>query len=1228
MAVQVENRPTGRLGSLVEKPAADVLEQLVGARQRHREVCIVILHRGSGRIRELDRRRVSHDRIGHDAIGIRIALADRVDVLGSRRVRRTDVDDLRGGPARGENLRPERLPLGEFGRRPAPVEAEDLAARNRLRDRGRDVGLRVFRAANDGRNVLHRDLGGQLRDFSLVRDPDRDRFRDRLVAGGEDVVVGRSAAHADERRAAEDEAAGRTGRRDGAGLPCERRALRIPDDVDEIRAVVVHDDLGRIDVDRRELRRVGGAGGGDRGERVGRTIGRRSVAPTREGVDRRGRGGLGRGRALPGRRRADCVDFGRLDVLHDPDDGRLRKDLVCGLSVDWFFRLLDVPRGRVVRVDRGIHCDGAVMVRAGVADRDERRGGVARFGMDKRDRVGAVDDELPVVACVERGRRAGGNGDAAQEAGRRLAHGLDRHAVGERRGAVDVERPCFGAVLVARERDVAEDREVGADRQRAGGVGVEEREVVHAERAGAGRRNAVVAPEDQMDGAVVALALVGADERDGGVGHESLAVVGVAVDADRAVVREGDDRRLRRDVADVPVGRVVPVAGRAADPGGRREAGRGVGRDERDVGRRRNREVVVGVVELPCVEHIDDRVVAGLRRVGGGGRHESAGRDALSLGGGGAAVGVERHVVAGLDDPVAVAVIDGDVAGGREVGAGALGLVVLRVEADERAAGDRDAGGARRVGGVHAVEREVGAVGIGERRQREGAAVDLDRAELGLDDRAAAVVGAALDRQLGAFAHIEGVDAANAAVGIRSGLVEAVDAARRRLDRRVGVDVESRPVARGLKFAGHRQRAGAEVDRDRLGDHDAIRRRRLGRGNRVVRQQQDRGVRRRRGDGFGEGGVGADRIRCDDAFVLGDGEDRRLGRDAIVVDGRDGHGARERRGQLCGPAGERVDLAVLDIGGRIERNRDVGHRRAVLVVRSGGVLVPREGHRIGVDLHRGSGHVERVVVLHDAGGDLERDRLVAGGGDVPARFGREGHVNGRAGIDFEERAAAIDRAGQRLASGHGRHGRVGDGGDGERDGRALPDRGVGAIADAARRDRDGRVGRVHARAEPADEVVVRLGRGGEREGRRRDRVGIGGLVAGGPGAGVQLVGDGVDDGVDRVGRHVARDARDDLVAGGGGDDGLGRGEGTLRRVDLDGLVDGEGDRAGDAVREEVEGLRAGLVGGGEAVRGGGVGRVAHGGLEGHVVFGDDGGDDALRVGEADALDGGIARLHR
>ena len=307
-----------------------------------------------------------------------------------------------------------------------------------------------------------------------------------------------------------------------------------------------------------------------------------------------------------------------------------------------------------------------------------------------------------------------------------------------------------------------------------------------------------------------------------------------------------------------------------------------------------------------------------------------------------------------------------------------LGLVVLRVEPDERAALDVEPGRAGRVGAVHAVEREVHAIGRFERCRRERAAVDLDRAELRLDDRAAAVVGAAVDRQRRAFAHVERVDAAAA-----FSLVGAVDAARRRVDHRVGVNIERRPVAGRLELARNRHRVRAEVDRDRNRDDRAVSRCRLRHIRREVRKdvdhvvcnsRVDRVLQRRvvrttrdlhhsRGGGRESAGVGADgdvargreargAARDDIRAVVRPGDrDGRTGLNrpgAIAVVRRDALGGRHRRGRT-----------------RNRRNRDrhdVQHGG-----RGNGEVVIRREH-IGRSLLRAIDRERRPVVL------VRRDR--------------------------------------------------------------------------------------------------------------------------------------------------------------------------------------------------------------------------------------------------------------
>ena len=1032
-------------------------------------------------------------------------------------------------------------------------------------------------------------IGGIVRDRRLGhRDPAREQVGELRVA-----VLGRG-------RGGE----GGVGRAVGNAVGFGQRAFAAfgePDDREGL------DGRGRVDVDVEVRHRVdegrGVRGQEDGGVRVLRDRDGQVVAFGDAGnIDDEVRA---RHAMLIGGDARDRQAFGR----RDGDDGPLRG------------RLVNVAVDRIKRAGAGVlHVVGSVMGRihgdlgaidkrgatggALVFHQPDRGGGARTVVRDERD----AGPDLGAAAGVglDLGRHALGDFDAALEFRRRIVEGLDERVGGNRRLADDLER-CRDAVgLVPPERDVVQDVQ-GADRQVAGIVVVEEADVVHAERTRAGHGAALVAAEVQEGAARAA----GGNDRDVGIDENRLLAPGGG-DRDIGIVREGHDRRRRRDVADVPVGRNVPVAGRAADPGGRREAGRGVVRDERDVGRRSDGEVVVGVVELPCAERIGDRVVASLRRVGGGSRHETAGRDALRGGRRVAAVGVERHVVAGLDDEVAVAVVDGDEALVGEVGHRAGVVAKLRVVLRERAALDEEV----LRGVVRLVNRHAGngrVVAVGRRRDvGVGAALDGHRRA---GERIGAGAAFAVDRdgQIGerdvrAGARGDRVDAVRRDVRV---VLRAVDDAVR--DQHVAALHVERAAVAGRAGAG--DRVPAEIDRDRGVRTDvrvdALR-------ERHVAEQQDRAAVRGGGDGVGERRVVAHRVGGGRAVpVVGNGEDRGRGRGGRVGRRVGGHRAVVGGGRRV-PREERVHGVVRDVARGIGVRRGsapVDGRRVGRVDAVGGLVVPRD-RVVAVD-----GREDRVVGRSLGGAGQRIDHAAAGGGrpagelvgvGVVLRLGRRAGV-GRddAGQDLGGRGRALDVPR-------------------DREGVLVPGRPVGDGAGRTGGDR-----RLDARGDVVRPAVERVAFATGREERDRqvgDRVGIRERVRDGVrGAGeVEVPHDRVLDEADGVGRDGALRFGEDRVAGaGGGDDGLGLGEGALRSVDLDGVADGEIDRAGDVVREEVEGLDAGLVGGGEAGRGGGVGRIAHGGLERHVVFGDDGRDDAVRVGEADAVDDGrLALFHR
>ena len=301
------------------------------------------------------------------------------------------------------------------------------------------------------------------------------------------------------------------------------------------------------------------------------------------------------------------------------NDGPLRVQLVDRL-VPALRVLLDVVAGRI-RDDLAVVRRDATAI---VWIHHELRDGIAAMG--ERHRGGGIDDDFPrvlprirTVCGVELDTRARGDDDIALEGRDRIVDAADPQDfrdVGDRRLPDDVPRTGVAVVVLdALERDAVQDRKSGSDGENAVVVVVEEADRSQAKRARAGHGAARVALEMQVDAALVAAALVGADDRDVGIiEHHRLAVALVAIDADRGVVREGDDRRLRRDVADIPVGCNVPVVGSAADPRRGREADGveprrkdRVGDDRDRVGRH------VDAVGGPAREHVAEVVRRGAR---------------------------------------------------------------------------------------------------------------------------------------------------------------------------------------------------------------------------------------------------------------------------------------------------------------------------------------------------------------------------------------------------------------------------------------------------------------------------------------------------------------------------------------------------------------------------------------------------------------------------------------
>ena len=516
---------------------------------------------------------------------------------------------------------------------------------------------------------------------------------------------------------------------------------------------------------------------------------------------------------------------------------------------------------------------------------------------------------------------------------------------------------------------------------------------------------------------------------------------------------------------------------------------------------------------------------------------------------------------------------------------------VFRLDARTVADGDRGTG---RVGVAdHDAEHFAGGVDRAVHRERRGLAAGFAVGAVAPDKHVT------LDRRFGGD-------------GERGGVV-AVDAAVERAVRDDDI-ADVRLEDTGERLARTDGRVGyveaAEVDDEILANND----RRVD--DRVV-EQLHRVARRSGRDGGLKARVGGCRSvghRNDRRLGRGLGVGRRVGDHRAVVGGESGR-----------PLVERVDHVVRDVAGGIGVRRDgapVDGRRVGRVGAVGGLVVPRD----------------RVVAV-DGLEDREVGRVAGGAGQLgdhaaALRVGPAEEVvavrivlglDGIIGAGPGHRIAGQDLGGRGRALDVPR----------DREGVLVPGRPVGDGAGRAGGDR-----RLDARGDVVRPAVERVALAAGREERDRqglDRVGIRERVRDGVrrAGKVEVPHDRVLEEADGVGRDIAGGARLDGVARGHGRgeaDAGALGEGALLGVDLDDVADGEVDRAGDVVREEVEGPDAGLVGGGETVGRGGVGHVAHGGLEGHVVFGDDGRLHAVGVGEADAVDllglVGLERLHR
>ena len=801
-------------------------------------------------------------------------------------------------------------------------------------------------------------------------------------------------------------------------------------------------------------------------------------------------------RAVPVRVPRDRVLVHRLGVVRDERDVGRRGDgevVVGAVELPCAERIGVLGVAGLRRVGGGGRCEIAGRDALGLG------GGGAAVGVE-RHVVAGLDDEV-AVAVVD--------GDEALV--REVGHGAgvvaklrvvlrERAALDDEvlRGVVRLVDRHAGdgrVVAVRRRRDVGVGAALDGHRRAGERIGAGAAFAVHGNREVGERDIRAGARGDRVDavlrdGRVVLRAVDDAvrDRHVAALHVEDAAVAGRARAGDRVAAEVDRDRGVRADVRldALREGHVVEKHDRVAVCGrGDRRRKRRVLRTagnlrhvvrHRDGGRvgRRVGDVRRCGSDRPAVEGIgrhrrarrrfDDVVGPGRRRSRGG---RIAGRNAERLEHR-AVVILERHVVAGLDDPVAVAVVDRDVTIAREVGVVALSRNVLRVEAHERAAADVESGVGRIVC-VHAVQGEVRPVRRVKRGHREGAAVDLRRAELGLDDRAAAVVGAALDRQRSAVAHVERV---HAGLVVRVFLVEAVDAARGPLDRRVRVDEERAPVGGRLQRAGHRVRVLAEVDRDGVRDDEAVRLRRFGGVSGVVREEDNRIAVIGGANRLGERGVGADRVRGD----AGDRDHRGLGGGGGVGRRVGGHGAVVGGGSGR-PGLEGVDRVVRDVA------RGIGVRRRV---------APVDG--------RGVGRVGAVGGL-----EVPRDRVVAGRGGVGRGVGRRPGGGGEGGRPAAERVVVlvVGGLGRGFAVIDGHH--AGQGAGRSENGRAVlvheGDReGLGDGIELRGVGRGG--GRGNDRGRPG--VVEGVGVFG-RLGLRRRRAGVGGRLAVVHGAGAERV---------------------------------------------------------------------------------------------------------------------------
>ena len=522
----------------------------------------------------------------------------------------------------------------------------------------------------------------------------------------------------------------------------------------------------------------------------------------------------------------------------------------------------------------------------------------------------------------------------------------------------------------------------------------------------------------------------------------------------------------------------------------------------------------------------------------------------------------------------------------------------------------------------------VGLVAVGVRGGFDRAAVHRERARANLDARVAAHGGALVHRHVRVAVE-------------RDADVHVVARTRRRRDRAVHDDVdlvlgvgqvaehEQRAVHRAVHghvdqvllrvvAAEHVQAVFAAVENDVLSNGQSSLFREVARA-----ADFDRGETGVRGRDRGRGGA---RVR--DVQAAARQRDVARARDVVSIQV-------ERDGLVL--ARRRVAVAAARVRGRrtrvheqAVRQRHVGEQADGLAILGRGECLgegrvgalDRFGAVLGNRNHRGCGGDARVVVGFVGDGSRDGDRGRPSAGVDLAVLDILRGSGGRRG----RRLAVFDRLGLHRAGMVGPRDFVGVQrlGEGGRIGRAAGDDGRKGDARGIRGSACG----------PAGERVGEL-RGGGLVGAfgatRVDRNG-----ADGEGLAIDLgfavLGEPDDGrlGVDKVVGHdaigVGFGGADHLAGSRGGDRQAREGSG----LDFDGLAAGEGDfDTGIEVRENLEGLGTVLGNGGRASRGGGIGHVADGGLEGLVVFGDDGRLHAVGVGEADAVDGVVlGRTHR